>query len=172
MTMTPAIRLRALRFGRHRHASAAADPYSTVRVPLQYTRNQTWTPYISSVRPPTWCRSFCHVVPQPDLPHHLALSVLAERARDPAVFFQQTQLLHRNMTGFLLCTTVEGSLFGGTRMCACAAEQRCRVGVGGISGDGLYLTVVVDTHELVKMLRLVVVLVLVLGEYLATLVHS
>ena len=35
----------------------------------------------------------------------------------------------------------------------------------------LYLTVVVGTHELVKMLRLVADLVLVLGEHLATLVN-
>ena len=48
--------------------------------------------------------------------------------------------------------------------------QRCSVGVGGISGGGLYLTVVVGTHVLVTMLRLGADLLLVVGEHLATLV--
>ena len=61
-------------------------------------------------------------------------------------------------------------LSGSIRACVCLAKQRCSVGVDGISGDGLYLTVAVGTHELVKMLRLVGVLVLVPGGHLATLV--
>ena len=43
-----------------------------------------------------------------------------------------------------------------------------RVGVGGISGERFYLAVVVGMHELVKMLRLVVDLIFVLGEHLAS----
>ena len=42
------------------------------------------------------------------------------------------------------------------------------VGVGGISGERFYLAVVVGMHELVKMLRLVVDLIFVLGEHLAS----
>jgi len=78
------------------------------------------------------------------------------------------------MTGILQKFSSAEYLVGPTRMCACVAEQRCSVGVGGISDGGRRLTVVVGTHELVTMLRLVALadLVLVLGEHLATLVNS
>ena len=95
-----------------------------------------------AVLPGMWRRNFSHEIPQPDLPHPALLPVLAERARDPALFFQQTQLLHRNMTGFLLC--------GGTRMCACAAEQRRSVSVGTVYGRGLSSSVGVSTRMLVR----------------------
>ena len=124
-----------------------AYPYSTPGFRLG-------PPTFRAFDPPTWCRSFCHVVPQPDLPHHLALPVLAERARYPAEMFLKNPARQEVVWHLLLS--------GSFRVCVCLAKQRCSVGVGGISGDGLYLTVVVDTHELVKMLRLVVVLVLLL----------
>ena len=98
---------------------------------------------------------------------------MAERARDPVEFSKNPGSCSIIMTGFLLkFISAENLYFGPTRMCACVAEQRCSVGGGRISHEGLYMAVVVGTHELVKMLRLVADVVLVLVEHLATLVNS